>query len=1075
MIEIKQNYKSSTRIDSVASPNDFIDNIVLHGTALNAIETLSLDFVSSQQRCFTLTGPYGSGKSTLAVFLSFLLSKDNTLRSKALSKFQSSSENKEVFEKFHLRYGWDVVSHVCGLEDPVKALTNDILTYFGIQQDLTKVTDPECLKLIETSLDSFKESDGLVILLDEMGKALDFQARENRDLYFFQQLADIVQKSKSQVMLIGFLHQSFGEYSRSMTAKVQREWSKVQGRYKDINYSPSVDESLVLIANTISKNEEIAESMANIYSPVVKAICDNVAAQRKNSNLLLSALPIDPIVSILLGPLSKRSFSQNERSLFGFLASNENRSFNRFLQEFFSNDKTESGAFQLYTPDMFWGYLEQNLDHVISSSRDSKAWLEAKDAVHRASIKGSELQIRITKVIALFSLFGFNYQLFASKELIKEYFVAQGESPDAVKIAIESLETRSVIIYRVVHDALMIFQGSDLDINELIEKKIDQIKDGRDWTSALNLNHYFLATSHYHRTGTMRWGQSMMVSEKSLSDLDKISREPKGNNAFLYLVIPTSKSLLENLVEKAKSNPHILVGDSERIEGLKSFALELIAINEIEKENEKLVHDNIAKQEINNRTNRLRRQIEAEFDAVFTQAIWAHYPTGDVTANKEYEGEPISSIVSKIADVLYCDTPELLNELVNRNKPSGSANAAIKKLLIAMAEHADEKNLGFPDTTFPAEKGLYISCIKNLGIHHGRNGPWKFELPEDDGVNKLYEVAAEHINSAGRIVWLSEIDDLWAKKPFGLSKGLRTIWLMAFVMSMKEEYAFFDRDDATQQTMFITEPDDEYALKVMQKPKDVGVQSVIIDKEKTAYLEELVAAIDGFEGNHTPLKLAEYLVTFYSKLSPWTKCTSTLETKARQFVIQTAKASDPNQYLFEVLPEVLGKRLSDIRSEDLSTVLGELKFAHRDMLDDFKRRIHRQLPADASLVGKCKSVAEYTSDYKLATFADRVASFASDSRWVSGVIALLSSKSEKNWDDSAIHKARTELSEIIEKFKVAAYHAAFEGIDLNEIAEQHKDKAQAVSNVLSSLRSEEKLALLTSILDTELNEVSRNK
>ena len=40
MITIKQNYKSSTRIDGLVDPKQFIDNIVLHGTALITLDTL---------------------------------------------------------------------------------------------------------------------------------------------------------------------------------------------------------------------------------------------------------------------------------------------------------------------------------------------------------------------------------------------------------------------------------------------------------------------------------------------------------------------------------------------------------------------------------------------------------------------------------------------------------------------------------------------------------------------------------------------------------------------------------------------------------------------------------------------------------------------------------------------------------------------------------------------------------------------------------------------------------------------------------------------------------------------------
>ena len=46
----------------------------MHGTAVNVLDTLSRDFSGSEQRAYTLTGPYGSGKSTIALFLSSLLS-----------------------------------------------------------------------------------------------------------------------------------------------------------------------------------------------------------------------------------------------------------------------------------------------------------------------------------------------------------------------------------------------------------------------------------------------------------------------------------------------------------------------------------------------------------------------------------------------------------------------------------------------------------------------------------------------------------------------------------------------------------------------------------------------------------------------------------------------------------------------------------------------------------------------------------------------------------------------------------------------------------------------------------------
>ncbi|MGK0235169.1 MAG: DNA replication protein DnaC, partial [Psychroserpens sp.] len=93
LIDINQKYKSSTRLDNDAfNYKDFIDSFILHGTALNVLDTISRDFTKSEQRCFTITGPYGTGKSTIALFLTQLLSDNKNVRNYANAKLTASSK-----------------------------------------------------------------------------------------------------------------------------------------------------------------------------------------------------------------------------------------------------------------------------------------------------------------------------------------------------------------------------------------------------------------------------------------------------------------------------------------------------------------------------------------------------------------------------------------------------------------------------------------------------------------------------------------------------------------------------------------------------------------------------------------------------------------------------------------------------------------------------------------------------------------------------------------------------------------------------------------------------------------------
>ena len=103
------------------------------------------------------------------------------------------------------------------------------------------------------------------------------------------------------------------------------------------------------------------------------------------------------------------------------------------------------------------------------------------------------------------TIFGFHHHLHARKNFIHAYFVARGVSKNDVDIAITELESWTVVIYRQKHDALFVFQGSDIDIHNMVLERIESISQGVDWTNACDITQNILATTHYHKTGTMRW------------------------------------------------------------------------------------------------------------------------------------------------------------------------------------------------------------------------------------------------------------------------------------------------------------------------------------------------------------------------------------------------------------------------------------------------------------------------------------------------------------------------------------------------------------------------------------------
>ena len=96
--------------------------------------------------------------------------------------------------------------------------------------------------------------------------------------------------------------------------------------------------------------------------------------------------PYTRFVTSLLGPISRRRFGQNQRSIFGFLNSTEPQGFQDFLRS--AQDDP------LYPPDLLWDYLRFNLEPSIMASPDGHRWALAVDALERCqTLAADELHL----------------------------------------------------------------------------------------------------------------------------------------------------------------------------------------------------------------------------------------------------------------------------------------------------------------------------------------------------------------------------------------------------------------------------------------------------------------------------------------------------------------------------------------------------------------------------------------------------------------------------------------------------------------------------------------------------------
>ncbi|PNH95612.1 hypothetical protein [Vibrio diazotrophicus] len=1016
----------STRIDSDLTP-DFFKGLVYHGTAQSALDTLFRQFSQVGQSAYTLTGPYGSGKSTIALLLTGLLHHSYAMRHAALEVINEES-TKLLEESIPYSSGWLQIRSVGGVNNPVDTFWNATLEALQSHPNTAKVYKKYAKveiktesALIDTWEELFKEVnslvDGVLLLADEMGKSLEFINKNRGELHLFQDLAEVLGRIKTPVIFLGLLHQAFSEYAKDRGTKLQEEWGKIQGRYNDILYNVSTDETVALIAKSIVNIDSVDNSGDIRVSKVLNALTDKPERIKQLKQRLEQSVPLHPLTTLLLGPISKRRFSQNERSTFSFLNSHEQHSFQMFLKQ-----NTNKNA--RYTLENLWDYLETNLEHAILGSPDGHGWAAATESIRQASTKQvPEKAIEILKSIALLTLFGRPANLAATEEML----LASSDIDDRKELDeyLKSLKEASCIIYRKHQSSWVIFEGSDLDIPSLIEEKIEQQGDSNEAINQILFSKQIIAKGYYHKKGTLRWANLSISQRFDKDEINKAVEQRREEFANVVLLLEANRA--EVLRDYTKLHPTLILGNANNSEDIITFSKELYAL-ELLKSDKKigadLQHDNVALKEYQGRYMNAEMALKNAIDEGFNSAEW--YYCGQNSTTKT-----LSEIVSFSAEKIFSQTPVIMNELVNRNKLSGTAVSALKKLLKAMLENESEENLGIKG--FPPEMSMYISCLKNTHIHtyeSDQGSHWR-----NDTINprlkSIFKAANDLLkDNAGRTVILSEIAALWNRSPFGLTQGVIPIYLLAFLKTLGQDVAFYEKD-LSNEYAFIVEPDEDYVYKLIRSQYELAVKYIVLDKSEKEWLQNLAvfAATETSRDVATNvLAIATPLVTTMHNLPHWVKNAHNFiedDLAANKLVIAVRdlflQANDPHALLIKDLPKLLNSEgnLSYLQQIDvLENCFKVLRGKHEKMLRQIKDKVKIFFPETGEeLASMCKLVEDRTGDLRLKAFARELGKSEDGlMQWLESMIQIVIGRGKQSWNEGLLLTASAKISDFSQDF-----------------------------------------------------------
>ena len=1058
LIRLDTHYTRSINLERDAYSCDVLKAYIPTSRATKTLERIANSFnKQNMPRAWSLIGPYGAGKSSFAVFLSHLLENHQSSTS-GIAEGILSKQNQEVAQKFksHNREsnGCCIALIAGGPESlsrrVVAALHKAGRDYFnsiGVNASPEIVDDLEnaaysdlspnkIILLIKKLRQAVLEANGngILIIIDELGKFLEYEVRHqgSNEIFLLQALAELAYLGdKVNLMLVVLMHQSFEQYSKGLVETLRNEWMKVQGRFENIPFLESSEQTLRVISaafqSQLSQDEHsvINKKTADIVKVLEEenALLSGLSAQSA-TEILSRCYPLHPVSAMLL-PFLCQKVAQNERTLFSYLGSQENFGFKYSLERL-----ERFGDWVL--PSELFDYFIENQPSSTTDHITHRRWAEVVTALERLG-DADELEAQLLKTIGLFNIIGRQAGLKASSRILQ---ICLHETADVPK-ALGSLEKKSIINFRRYSSEYRVWEGSDFDLESAILATSQQI--GRislaDVLTRRNRLAPVVARRYSISNGVFRCFQTYYGDAASSDSFFKNTDHPR--IMFLLGEGLEEQDQLE-AIAKRFANPLTLYVICENVHQLRHVVTEINALESIQSENALLRSDPVAQRELKDRLQALKDTEESLLDS-YLEDSGTNYLYWEGNQKLLPNRKKLQELLSEVLETVFNRAPLVMNELINRNKTSSQVNAARNKLLGAMLSNMHMEDLGFEAHKYPPEKTIYRAVFKESGIHKERNGGWEFVRPTPDNKCRFIGVwdAIDDLlrNSKGP----QRITDIYKKieaPPYGLQKGVSPLILVAYYLANQRSIAIYEG------SVFCPIVNQELLEILLRRPELFSIESFELKGIRAEVFNQYFDRIIGKAPDEsTILDIVKPLARFMSGLPVYTLNTKSLGQRTTAVREAFENAQSPVKLLFETLPKACGFESlldddgpSSIPTDFLNELvnhLNSLNNAYSQLLDDFRLQLSQSLNEKSDITlqelrknirSKYAGLEQYTTDLQgLKAFITRLQNDnVEDLSWLESIAAFLGKAPPSKWLTNNQVDAGYRLSEFSDRLEQLA-------------------------------------------------------
>lgn len=1065
---------------SVHLERDFADPKALEGYVVTPqvrkyLSSLSEGFAaSSGRRAWRITGNFGAGKSSFALFLAHLFSSK---KNKLPARLQQTFDTDQNFPKKNF-----LPILVTGAREPLstallRALYRDVANLYAGDESIEIVaeirsafesasTSDEEVALLITKAGRFitksKKANGLFIILDEMGKFLEFAALnpEKQDVFLLQRLGEEASRSgSSPIFVVGLLHEGFSAYADKLSVVAQREWEKVAERFEEIFFDQPLEQIAGLVAGALNlPAQRLPAQTKDIADEAMKAALNLrwYGASAAESNLMKTAAGIYPLHPATLPILVQlfRRFGQNQRSLFNFLMTSEPGGLRDFAQASVKGSK-------FYRLADLYDYTRVAFGHRLGLQSYRSHWNLIESIIETFPAQEA-IELQVLKTVGLLNLID-NHSLSATELAIIAAVENPVEkiTPNHVRRAIEKLKQKGALYFRGESGGYCLWSHKSVNLDFAYEEA--QRTLGKELPARVSslIQTYLetrplVARRHYIETGNLRHFDVRFVPVDKLRE--SVVFDYAETDGLIVVALCENRAEYRAALTFAQQSdlsekPEVVVAVPIPLEVLAGLYQEVQRWEWVSTNTPELNNDSYARREVARCLTTVRQSLDKRVQSL----IGVQSFTGDTELQWFCCGEKLSlksnrellETLSRICDEVYHAAPIVHNELINRREPSSAATGARTRLLEKIFGSPEKDYLGMNPDKKPPEMAIYLSLLKESSVHEQRKNGFALQIPEADtdkcNFRPIFERIEEVLlnNADGRV----KVSDLMAhlrQPPYGVRDGLSPILIAIFAVVFEQNIAFYDKG-AFMREMYgldikrLTKTPENFEI---QYCKIAGVRSELFKLLLNVLEQQLPNSrkiSKGANSENDVLDIVRPLCVFAAELPTYTIKTNRISTTAIAVRKALLSAKEPATLLFKDLPIACG--FEEIKSDEQSNevngmteafvetlrlAIEELRLAFFNLHDRMSRSLTEFFELPESTLGdmrkllsqRASGIVGEITESRLKGFCLQLAdSGLAESEWLESLGSFVCAVPPNKWQDLDEERFLQEMAILTGRFK----------------------------------------------------------